>query len=278
MKKSIVLFLCIMSSLSGMESFSKALVWAGIRAAQDKNYSPEVRIIKCIYPQDLIGAAEKLTSIALNDSVDGVCLVIACNGGSVHEYSMLYDAMKNIQSKKPVVVFLAGGTYSGGYMIACASDWIVAPTLAELGSIGVCQELTRYVEDLVVDDGRATGKMNINLFHAGSYKVLNNSCAPALTSDQKKYIQKNLEDLYKSFLTLVATNRNLALEKSEEWAEGKVFSAPLALQLGLIDEIGTILQAFDKLLALIKERNPDKSIVLTTEDLYQNRSWTTTLE
>ena len=278
MKKIIVLSLCIMSSLSGMESFSKALVWAGIKAAQQKDYRPAIRRIDCIYPRDLITAANSLIGIALNDSIDGVCLVIACNGGSVHQYSMLYDAMKKIQSKKPVVVFLAGGTYSGGYMMACASDWIVAPLLGCLGSIGVVYSVTRYTENLLADDGEISGKIKVDLFHAGEYKVLDNDYAPALTSDQKKYIQKKLETDYKSFLTLVATNRNLSLEKSEEWAEGKDFSAPQALQLGLIDEIGTIFEAFDKLLVLIKERNPDKNIVLTTKDLYQNRVWVTTLE
>jgi protease-4 len=162
--------------------------------------------------------------------------------------------IKKTSTKKPVVALVAGWANSCGYMIASAADYIFAHSFSELGCIGVVQELAKYKEVKVT--GNVEAKMDVELFTAGQFKAIFNAYKE-LSDEDRAHIQEGIEKGYQQFLNLVSQNRNLERNEYKNWAEAKIFIAPQALELGLIDEIGTIFEAEAKILELIRQRNPD---------------------
>ena len=77
-----------------------------------------------------------------------------------------------------------------------------------------------------------------------------------LTEDERCYINEETNTLYENFKKIVSFNRNLSLYNANDWAEGKIFYGYDAIYYGLVDEIGTYLDAENKLLELISKCNP----------------------
>lgn len=208
-----------------------------------------------------------LLNAAKNEKVLGLLLVIDNYGGRTTNFFMLHDLIKKVARLKPVVALVAGAALSCGYAIASAADYIVAGNLSELGNIGVISEKWYYKEpSITVKEGDAitTAKLEMDLFRAGECKDLHNPNRQ-LSDKEKQYIQENVDKIYHTFLALVAQNRSLDLDLYTTWAEGRIFIGREALELGLIDEIGTMLEAENKLAELIQQRNPD---MLLSQALY----------
>lgn len=199
-----------------------------------------------------------LFNIAKDSQVSGVLLVIDNYGGSTTNYFMIHDLIKRITTIKPVVALVSGAAVSCGYAMASAANYIVAGNLSQIGNIGVLSEKWYYNEPSVTTDenyAKIKAKLENETFRAGEFKDLFNPHRQ-LTPEEKNYIQENINKTYQEFLKLVARNRSLNLDNYKTWADGKTFLANQALQLGLIDAIGTMLEAEDKLLELIYQRNP----------------------
>lgn len=200
-----------------------------------------------------------LLNAGKNEAILGVLLVIDNYGGRTTNFFMLHDLIKKVARLKPVVALVAGAALSCGYAVASAADYIIAGNLSELGNIGVISEKWYYKEpSITVKDGDAitTAKLEMDLFRAGECKDLHNPNRQ-LNDTEKRYLQENVDKIYHNFLALVAQNRSLNLDQYKSWAEGRIFIGFEALQLGLIDEIGTIFEAENKLAELIHKRNPE---------------------
>ena len=102
--------------------------------------------------------------------------------------------------------------------------------------------------------GNIEANMDIELFQSGEFKGI--SAAYKQMSDNERAYMREYLDSYQKFLTLVATDRNLNIEEYKVWAEGKIFLSDEALQLGLVDAVGTIFEAEEKMLELLQ---PTKS-------------------
>lgn len=193
-----------------------------------------------------------LRNIALTDEVRGVLLVIDNYGGRTSNFFMVHDLIKKISTIKPVVALVSGAALSGGYAIASAANYIVAGDFSELGSIGVIVEAFRYIEPRVA--GNIEAQLEVQVFQAGEFKGLYNRYK-TMTSSEKAYVREQINKIYKQFIATVARNRSLKVDDYKTWAEGKMFLAPEALKLGLIDQIGTMLEAEGKLLDLMRKKN-----------------------
>ncbi len=98
--------------------------------------------------------------------------------------------------------------------------------------------------------------MECEYLKAGKYKVVGNPYQ-SLDEEGKQYHQNLVDEQYNVFCFAVAENRDLNLAEKEKWADGQEFIAPTALELGLIDQIGGWSDAKEKIVELIKERNPN---------------------
>ena len=216
---------------------------------------PKIAVISLIADFDNVQVMMNLIKTAKDKEIAGILLLIDCNGGSAAKFSVLHDLIKKIRLKKPVVGLIIGSAFSGGYFVASATDYLIAHTATELGSIGTICEVRKF-SDSKITTGNTKSKFDVELFYAGEYKALFNPYKK-LTDDDRKQIKNELERSYQLFLKVVAENRGLDLSNYKEWAEGKSHIASDALKMGLIDEIGTIFEAEKKLLELLRKRNPD---------------------
>lgn len=234
---------------------------------KSQSVAPKVLAIRFFDPIDFRESTEKLFRATKQDDVVGVILMVSCDGGSVGDFSVVHDMVKKLASVKPVVCLVAGSAYSCGYMVASAADVIFAHSSSDIGSIGVYLAIKRYSNVSLKKDG-IEAEVKTDLLTAGEFKALSNPYGPELTDAQRTFLQAQLMKTYNAFITLVAQNRGLNKEDYKIWAEGKVFDAPEALELGLIDGIGTIFDAEDKIKQLILERNPNFGSTDTIEFVY----------
>jgi signal peptide peptidase SppA len=156
------------------------------------------------------------------------------NGGSVRGMSQTSDAMKRYQRTGGK---LRGHTdalaASAGYWLLCGCDTVTASEMAEIGSIGTMAVITTLVNT------EATRGVKFTVIKAGKYKALGNPYEE-LTDEVKKRLQQNIDETNDFFLKRVSVARNLMISDTGIWAEGQVFFAEKARQVGLIDKVTTM--------------------------------------
>jgi serine protease SohB len=176
--------------------------------------------------------AECITAIlefAKND--DEVLVVIDSGGGIVHNYGFASSQLQRIKNrgfKLTVAVDLVAA--SGGYMMACVADKIIAAPFAILGSIGVVAQLPNFNKLLTKHD------IEIEHHTAGKYKTTLTMLGKN-TSDGREKFQEELEEVHQLFKQHVNMHRpQLDIEAI---ATGKAWYGHQCLELKLIDQIQT---------------------------------------
>ncbi len=180
-----------------------------------------------ITPESII---EQLISAEKNPSIKAIIIRVNSGGGSAAASQEIFEELKKI--KKPVVVSVGDICASGAYYISCAADKIVANRSSSIGSIGVIMQITN-LEELYKKLG-----ITYTTIKAGKYKDAGSPDRP-LTDEEQGLLQEQTFKVYDQFINDVAKSRNLPVEKVKEIATGWVYLGTEALDLGLIDEIGT---------------------------------------
>ena len=166
--------------------------------------------------------------------VKAVIMDIDSGGGGITASDILYKALvdfKAEQDGRVVVALLNDVAASGAYYVALAADHIVAHPTTITGSIGVLVQSLSFrelaqkigVKDVTIKSGE--NKDILNPFNE-------------LTPEQRRMMQGIVDELYGRFVSLVAENRELSEEKVRSFADGSIFTAKSAIELGLVDEIG----------------------------------------
>lgn len=155
-------------------------------------------------------------------------------GGGVAASQEIYEKVSKISkfSDKPIIASMGGVAASGGYYIALGADTIIANPGTATGSIGVIMSYP-IIGDMM-------DKMGIQYETIKSGK-LKDSGSPFrnITSEERKYFQGLIDDLHGQFLSVVAKERNIPINKADELANGQVYSGKQAVENGLIDMLGT---------------------------------------
>lgn len=216
-------------------------------------------------------ALKTLAHAAKNPELLGIILCIENNGGDCGQFSAFHDLIKKATTIKPVVGIVHGNALSGGYLIASATNFLICAEASNIGSIGAITELQKLSEHHLVGNSNNNydAKIDLEIFNAGTYKTIYNANAP-LTETQRHYVQESVDKTYQYFISLVARNRNICTEDYLDWADAKVFFGFEALELGLVDQIGTLLDAEEKVLELIKQKSPDITFDNTIETVELN--------
>lgn len=179
-----------------------------------------------------------ITELADNDKVDGLVLRVNSPGGSVFGSEQIGEALDYFKSKKPLAVSMGDYAASGGYWISCGADRIYADPLTITGSIGIFG-LIPNVEGLA-------GKLGLSPQTVSTNPQANfpNMFAP-LTEAQHAAMQKYVEAGYDKFVNRVAKGRNMSVAKVKSIAEGRVWSAVTAKEIGLVDALGSLQDAIN---------------------------------
>jgi len=183
---------------------------------------------------------ENLRSAERDPSAKAVLLYINSPGGSVVASDEIYRVLK--QMTKPVVAYLGDTAASGAYYIACGADKIVAHPASLTGSIGVIVEVPN-IEKLMDKLG-----VEVTVIKSGPFKD-EGSLFRGMTEEEKAYWEELVKRVHQMFVEVVAESRHLPKDKVEAIADGRVYLGEEALELGLVDELGS----FDDALALAAE-------------------------
>ena len=174
---------------------------------------------------------ERLKRIRESNSVKGVILSIDSPGGTTAGGEAIFDAVRELAAAKPVVAQVGTLAASAGYMIASASDHIVARKSSIVGSIGV---LVQFPDITGLMD-----KIGVELEEVKS-SPLKAEPSPfnPTTDEERAMVRSMILDSYDWFVGLVAERRPLTRSEAAALADGSIFTGRQALQKKLVDELG----------------------------------------
>ncbi len=175
---------------------------------------------------------KKLKKIIDDSHIKALIVNVNSPGGTVVGSEKIYNILRKISKKKPVVIVMGTMAASGGYLISLGGDYIISHNGTITGSIGVILQ-TAEVTELAQKLG-----IKFNNFKSGELKAVPNP-TEKLTEAVRVAIMENIEDTYNFFLELVSERRNLPIEEVKKLADGRVYSGRQALKLKLVDAIGS---------------------------------------
>ncbi|MCI5968046.1 signal peptide peptidase SppA [Helicobacter sp.] len=178
----------------------------------------------------------ELELLEKNPHLKGILLVIDSPGGALAPSVEISEAIKRVNSKIPVVAYAQGAMASGSYLAGMWADSIVANRGAMLGSIGVIVN--------GVDISELAKKLGITTqtIKAGVYKEAG-TFMRAWNKEEEGMLKDLVKEQYWAFVEEVANARKLDIAEEPNFAQGRILSAKNALELGLVDKVGSIYEA-----------------------------------
>lgn len=191
------------------------------------------------------GILDYIDALMDSSSNQAILLYEETPGGTIIDSDELYLKLMEYKetTKRPVYAYMHNYTYSGGYYIAMAADTIIANRNTVTGSIGVIMstyDLSGLYEKLGIEQINITSGENKAMFTGDD----------AQTQQQIQIYQEIVDDAYSQFLSVVEKGRNMTEAQIKPYADGSVFSANKAKEIGLIDEVvNTYEDALDLVMA-----------------------------
>jgi protease IV len=176
-------------------------------------------------------------------------------GGTVGDSQEIYSALLKAREKLKIVASFGNISASGGVYIGMGAQHIVANPGTITGSIGVIlrgNNLERLLDKIGV---------SFKVIKSGPYKDILSFDRP-MTEEEKHILQSLIDSSYSQFVQTVADGRNLSPEKVRSFADGRVFTGEQALELGLVDRLGTEDDA-RRLAAELSGLDPEKTKFFT---------------
>ena len=204
-----------------------------------KTKSPHIAKVrvegKITEDEELLG---RLKDVAEADSVKAVLLAIDSPGGTTAGGEAIYEAVRKIAEKKPVVAQVGTLAASAGYMIASATDHIIARQSSIVGSIGVLLQFP--------DVSGLMDKLGIKMesIKSSPLKAEPSPFNPT-TEEERAMIRAMILDSYDWFVGLVEERRPLSRAEVLKLADGSVFTGRQALENKLVDGLGGEREAVD---------------------------------
>jgi len=175
---------------------------------------------------------EEITALlAIADKKDEVFVTLESGGGMVHSYGLAASQLKRIADKEiKLTIAVDKVAASGGYMMVCVADHIMAAPFAIIGSIGVLAQIPNFNRFLKKHD------IDYEQLTAGKYKRTLTMFGENTDSDREK-MKEELEETHVLLKEFIKDNRGQV--DIENIATGEHWYGKKALELGLIDEIRT---------------------------------------
>lgn len=173
--------------------------------------------------EDFLAAAENEVSIK------AILLEINSPGGTPVASERIAERLQS--SELPVVGLIGDQGASGGYMIAAATDYLVASAMSDVGSIGVNMS---YVEES--EKNEEDGLTYVQLT-TGKFKDIGSPDRP-ITDEERELLQRDLDVVHNHFIDLVSRYRDLPRSEVDVLADGSTMTGTRAFENKLIDAIG----------------------------------------
>ena len=188
-----------------------------------------------------------IQKVRADKSVKAVVLRVNSPGGSVLASEKIKAQLDSLEV--PVIASYGDYAASGGYWISAGCDYIYANKTTLTGSIGVFSMIPDLKKTL-------NDKLHINITSVNSNKHsdMYNMLRP-LDKKETDQMQASVERIYDKFLNIVADGRNMSVNAVDSIAQGRVWTGAQALELGLVDAIGTIDDAIIHAALLVDSEN-----------------------
>lgn len=175
---------------------------------------------------------ETITAVlTLAEPQDEVVVKLESGGGMVHSYGLAASQLARITQKQiPLTVCVDKVAASGGYMMACVADKILAAPFAILGSIGVVAQMPNFHRVLKNHD------VDYEVLTAGEYKRTLTLFGENTEKARQKF-KDDLEDVHELFKDFISEHRTSV--KVEEVSTGEIWFGSRALEKNLVDGIAT---------------------------------------
>lgn len=187
---------------------------------------------------------------AQNPQIKGLLLIVNSPGGGIVPSDEIYQSLlKFKKSGKPSVAYLSTVAASGGYYVACASDYIVSHPMCITGSIGTIIEYP-VVKDLMDKLG-----VEFVVIKSGNVKDIS-SPFKKMTPEEQKILGNIVKQGYERFVDVVVNSRNIPRDSVLKIADGRIITGQDAHILGLVDTTGTLETAREILKKSAKIKGP----------------------
>lgn len=174
-----------------------------------------------------------------DSTVKAIVFRVNSPGGSALASEIIWRETQLAKQEKPFIVSMGAVAASGGYYISCGADKIYADATTVTGSIGVFGIIPNM-------KSLFNNKLGINFDVVKTNENANiMTVNEPLTDFQYSYIQKSVDRIYNTFLQRVAEGRGVTSTYVDSIGQGRVWTGTNALDLGLVDEIGTLEDAIN---------------------------------
>lgn len=195
--------------------------------------------------------ASQIEKVRSDSTIKAVVFRVNSPGGSVAASERIKEQIELLKKEKPVVASYGDYAASGGYWISNSCDRIFADKTTLTGSIGVFSmipDLSGTLKDIA--------HVNITPVNSNKHGDMLSLFRP-LDEVETAAMQASVEDIYTTFVNYVAEGRGLDPDFVDSIAQGRVWTGADALEIGLVDEIGTLEDALQYTASLVSDGDPD---------------------
>lgn len=183
----------------------------------------------------MASAAASLEKAFATPGAKEVALVVNSPGGSPVQSHLIHRRIRALAEEKElaVVAFVEDVAASGGYMIACAADEIIADPSSIVGSIGVVSSGFGF--------DRALDKIGVDrrLYTSGENKAILDPFSPEKAEDVER-LKELQREVHEQFIDLVKSRRGSALSDNPDLFTGAFWTGATGRDLGLVDGLGDL--------------------------------------
>ncbi len=203
-------------------------------------YSNQILIVPIL--DEIVGSSEVYYSLRQgkdDNNVKAVILYLNTPGGDAYASMEIADFVGELAKAKPVIAVMEDICASGGYYIASFADYIFTRTYTVTGSIGVISvwvDMSGYYKQQGI---------NITVWTTGTEKELGADWRGP-TKEEYDEIDSTVNSIFQILLTNIQQNRNLSKDTLDTIKTGAAFSGSDAVQLGLADKIGDLVDAVEE--------------------------------
>ena len=195
-----------------------------------------------------------------DDGVKGFILKINSPGGGVAPSQEIYRYLRKLQ--KPVYASMGSLAASGGYYVAAGTEKIFALPGTITGSIGVIIKFPNF-KTLYDKIG-----VEFKTIKSGKFKDIG-SPDRKMGEDEEKLLQDSIMDVYEQFINDILASRKIDEKILREYADGRIVTGNFAYKVGLVDALGSYMDAFEDM---------KKSYKLDDAKIYVDKTDKTLLE
>ena len=223
------------------------------KKSQEKNKIAIIHVEGAIVPGNIgfntagSGGIVKNINKARDDkNVKGIVLRVNSPGGDVYASSMITNALEEFQSTgRPVITSMGDIAASGGVWVTTTSEEIWAEETTLTGSIGVYSIVPDFSP---LEKWVGMNNDGVSMTKAGDLYDLSRG----MNKELNKQFRENTENIYKNFVTKVANNRDMEFSEVIKFAGGRIWRGDTALELGLVDKVGSLDDAVDSMVSKLE--------------------------